>query len=181
VDEQQPIVTLRPLVPADAAVIAGWGADRTFAEVADWSQERTLAERSLFQERLILAPPSDLLRWGVTWDDSLIGYVTLRGDLRGRRELGFLIGESSRWGRGLGRAAAAAGLDLAFGDLELDEVWAEAYDAHDRSVRILRGLGMREMGRGAEGRFLGVPTFYRCFAIAADEWRASGPTGPGTR
>ena len=82
------------------------------------------------------------------------------------------IGASSRWGQGLGRAAAAACLDLAFEELGLDEVWAEAYDAHERSVRILRGLGMRETGRGAAGLFLDVPTFYRRFAITAEEWRA---------
>jgi RimJ/RimL family protein N-acetyltransferase len=51
-------------------------------------------------------------------------------------------------------------------------VWAEAYDAHQRSVRILMWLGMRESGRGADGRFLDVRTFYRCFEITADEWRA---------
>ena len=39
-------------------------------------------------------------------------------------------------------------------------------------MRILRGLGMREAGRGTAGLFLGVPTFYRRFAISAEEWRA---------
>jgi RimJ/RimL family protein N-acetyltransferase len=172
VEEHQPTVTLRALVPDDAAVIAGWGVDRTFARVADWSVDRTVADRTLFQERLIVSAPPDLQRWGVELDGSLVGFVSLRGDEPERRELGFLIGASSRWGHGLGRAAAAAGLDVAFGELGLDEVWAEAYDAHQRSVRILQGLGMRETGRGVEGRFLDVRTFYRCFEITADEWRA---------
>ena len=171
-DERRPIVTLRPLAREDAAVIARWGADRAFAELADWSPDRTFAERLRFQERLIVTPPRDLLRWGVVHDGSLVGFVNLRGDEPQRRELGFLIGASSRWGQGLGRAAAAAGLALAFEELGLDEVWAEAYDAHERSVRILRGLGMREAGRGTAGLFLGVPTFYRRFAISAEEWRA---------
>ena len=171
-DERRPIVTLRPLARDDAAVIARWGADRTLAEVADWSPDRTFAERLRFQERLIVTPPPDLLRWGVVQEGSLVGFVNLRGDEPERRELGFLIGATSRWGQGLGRAAAAAGLDLAFGELGLDQVWAEAYDAHQRSVRILQGLGMRETGRGAAGQFLGVPTFYRRFAISAEESRA---------
>jgi RimJ/RimL family protein N-acetyltransferase len=168
----QPIVTLRALTPADALVIAGWGADPAFTRVADWSPDRTVADRARFQERLIVTPSPDLMRWGVEHEGSLVGFVNLAGDEPGRRELGFLIGGSSRWGRGLGRAAAAAGLALAFDGLALDEVWAEAYDAHQRSVRILQGLHLHETGRGAEGRFLGVPTFYRRFAITADEWRS---------
>jgi RimJ/RimL family protein N-acetyltransferase len=171
VEEHRPIVTLRALVPGDAVVIARWGADFAFARLADWAPDRTVAERTLFQERLIVAPPPDLLRWGVEQSGALVGFVNLHGDEPGRRELGFLIGGSDRWGHGLGRAAAAAGLDVAFGELGLDEVWAEAYDAHQRSVRILQGLGMRETGRGVEGRFLGMPTFYRHFAITADAWR----------
>jgi RimJ/RimL family protein N-acetyltransferase len=164
-------VTLRALVPADAAVIAEWGMDPRFARVADWSPDRTVAERTVFQEQLIVTPPPGLLRWAVEHEGSLVGFVNLAGPDLDRRELGFLIGGSSRWGRGLGRAAAGAALDLAFGGLGLDEVWAEAYDAHQRSVRILQGLGLRETGRGAEGRFLGMSTFYRRFEITAGEWR----------
>jgi RimJ/RimL family protein N-acetyltransferase len=167
-----PSVTLRALARADAPVIAGWGADTAFTRVADWSPDRTVAERARFQERLIVTPPPDLMRWGVEHEGSLVGFVNLAGGEPGRRELGFLIGGSGRWGHGLGRAAAAAALELAFGALALDEVWAEAYDAHQRSVRILQGLHLRETGRGAPGRFLGVPTFYRRFAITADEWRS---------
>jgi RimJ/RimL family protein N-acetyltransferase len=171
VDASRPAVTLRALVPADAAVIAEWGTEPAFARVADWSQERSVADRTVFQERLIVTPPPDLLRWGVAHEGSLVGVVNLAGREPDRRELGFLVGGSDRWGRGLGRAAAVAGLDLAFGGLGLREVWAEAYDAHQRSVRILLGLDLRETGHGAEGRFLGTPTYYRRFAITADEWR----------
>lgn len=167
-----PIVTLRALTPADALVIAGWGTDPAFTRVAGWSPDHSVADRARFQERLIVTPPPDLMRWGVEHVGSLVGFVNLAGDEPGRRELGFLIGGSSRWGRGLGRSAAAAGLELAFDGLALDGVWAEAYDAHQRSVRILQGLHLRETGRGTEGRFLGVPTFYRRFAITAAEWRS---------
>jgi RimJ/RimL family protein N-acetyltransferase len=169
-----PTVTLRDLVPADAVVISGWGADPAFARVADWSPDRTVADRTAFQERLITTPPPGLLRWGVEHEGSLVGFVNLADDEPGRRELGFLIGGSDRWSQGLGRAGAAAGLGVAFGDLGLEEVWAEAYDAHQRSVRILQGVEMRETGRGADGRFLGMPTFYRRFAITRGEWSATG-------
>lgn len=176
--QPEPRVTLRSLVPQDAVAIATWGADAEFRRVADWSPDRTVAQRAAFQERLIRTPPAGLLRWAVEHDGTIVGFVNLHGDEPERRELGFLIGGRSRWGQGLGRAAAVAALDLGFRELGLREIWAEAYDAHERSVRILRGVGMRETGRGDDGWFLGRPTFYRQFAITVEEWRA--PAGPGS-
>ncbi len=102
----------------------------------------------------------------------MVGYVDLHGDQPHRREIGFVIGERSRWGQGLGRLAAAAGLDHGFHQLALQEIWAEAMDANQRSVRILQSLGMLETGRGGEDMFLDQPTHYRQFAITAENWLA---------
>lgn len=82
-------------------------------------------------------------------------------------ELGFLIGIRARWGEGLGHRAAAAAIEYGFRDLRLDEVWAEALDANQRSIRLLQRLGMRETGRGDEGEFLGQPSFYRQFTLTS--------------
>lgn len=158
-------VTLRPLQAEDGQVLATWATDVEFCLVAGWRVGLSRAEYQRFHERLIASPPDDLLRLAATYDDELVGYVDLHGTEEHRRELGFVIGDSSRWGRGLGRSAAAAGLDHAFDVLGLDEIWAEAFDAHGRSVNILTGLGMTEVGRGTDGMFLGEPTFYRRFVM----------------
>jgi RimJ/RimL family protein N-acetyltransferase len=163
-------VTLRPLESADAPEIAGWGADAGFCRAADWRMGPTPPERRAFFERVIAAPPTGLLRLGVVHDGDLIGYVDLHGDEPDRRELGFLIGPRSRWGRGLGGLAAVAGLTHGFDVLGLGEIWAEALATNLASVRILQGLDMRETGRGDDGVFLGVATYYRRFAISAGAW-----------
>ncbi|MEN3311137.1 MAG: hypothetical protein V7645_466, partial [Actinomycetota bacterium] len=62
------------------------------------------------------------------------------------------------------------GLDHGFDKLRLQEIWAEAFDANQRSVRILQRLGLLEIRRGDEGAFLDQPTFYRQFAITAADW-----------
>lgn len=57
-----------------------------------------------------------------------------------------------------------------FLELGLTSIGAEAWDVNTRSVRILQRLGMREIGRGESGTFLGTPTFYRKFDVTRDVW-----------
>ena len=169
-----PEVLLRPLVPEDAAVIAGWGEDPEFVAHADWTP-RSPAETLEFWESRTRRSPDDLVRLGAVEGGVLVGYVDLHGLDPAWRELGYAVGPRSRWGRGLGTAVAAAGLAHGFEALALAEVRAEAYAANEPSVRILQRLGMMETGRGAEGEFLGRPTYLRVFAITREEWRATAP------
>jgi RimJ/RimL family protein N-acetyltransferase len=170
VDDPAGPVNLRPLEGPDADVMARWAEDVEFCRAAGWTAGRSLAEYRRFHQGLIVSPPAQLIRLGVAQEGSLVGYVDLHGDESHRRELGFLIGDRARWGRGLGRSAAAAGLDYGFGRLDLAEIWAEAFDANRRSIRILQRLGMVETGRGDDGVFLDQPTYYRQFAITAKDW-----------
>lgn len=161
---------LRPLDLPDAEVMARWAADPEFCHAAGWTMGLPSAHYRRFHEELIRSPPAELTRLGAVRVGDLAGYVDLHGDAPDRRELGFVIGVRSRWGRGLGRSAAAAGLDYGFGRLGLSEIWAEAFDANLRSIRILQRLGLRETGRGDDGVFLDQPTYYRRFAITAKDW-----------
>ncbi len=170
VDSRGRTVTLRPLLLQDAEVMAAWGDDPQFCLEADWTVDLSFHERHRFQRGLIEAPPPGLIRFGATLGDHLVGYVDLHGREPDRRELGVVIGERARWGSGLGGMAAAAGLDHGFGPLGLQSVWAEALDANQRSVHILRRLGMVETGLGEQGTFRGQPSQYRRFSISSEGW-----------
>jgi RimJ/RimL family protein N-acetyltransferase len=154
--------------------MARWGSDPEFCREAAWTVRHSFAEYQRFHQTLVQFPPHDLIRLGVIHEGLLVGYVDLHGDEPHRRELGFVIGERCRWGRGLGQSAAATALDYGFDQLSLQEIWAEALDANHRSIRILQRLGMVETGRGNEGMFLDQPTHYRRFAITAQERTANG-------
>ncbi|MBO3083015.1 GNAT family N-acetyltransferase [Cellulomonas fengjieae] len=167
---ETPTVSLRPLTVDDAGAIASWARDEEFCRAAEWPVGRGLEFYSSFYRRSISEPPADLLRLGVVHGGHLIGYVDLHGDEPDRRELGYLIGERRLWGKGVGTVAAAAGLEYGFADIGLREIWAEALDANEPSVRILRRLGMRETGNGNGGTYLGEHTHYRQFVITADEF-----------
>ncbi len=162
---------LRPLTLDDAPVIASWAEDVQLCREADWSVGLPHESHLAFWRDLIEAAPRELIRLGAVSGGDLVGYVDLHGSDPGRRELGFLIGVRPRWGHGLGHRAATAALEYGFRDMRLGEVWAEALDANQRSVRLLQRLGMRETGRGDEGEFLGRPSFYRRFALMSSQWR----------
>ena len=166
-------MTLRPLALQDADVIAEWASDPEFCREADWTVGLPFTERQRFHRTLIQSPPPELIRLGAIHEGLLVGYVDLHGAEPHRRELGFVIGERGRWGRGLGGRAAAACLDYGFAQLRLDEILAEALEANQRSACILQRLGLVETGRGDESMFLDQPTYYRQFAITAKDW-ASG-------
>ncbi|UFU06401.1 GNAT family N-acetyltransferase [Ruania halotolerans] len=165
-----PSVRLRPLVDADVAMLSSWALDTRFRELAEWSPDLSVAEYRAFWRDLIAAPPPGLLRLGVECADELCGYVDLHGPSESVKELGFLVGPLERWGRGLGTAAAAAGLAYGFDSLGLQRVWAEAYDTNSASLRILARLGMVEIGPGESGMFDGRPTTYRQFALSREQW-----------
>lgn len=152
----------------DADVIAVWAADEDFCRAVDWTLGLSFEEHRHFQARLICSPPSDLVRLGALHEDQLVGYVALQGDEPHRRELGFLIGPRTVWGRGLGKATARAGLKHGFDEMHLDEIWAEALDANHASIRILQRLGLRETGPGEPGSYLNQPTHHRQFVITAE-------------
>ncbi len=104
----------------------------------------------------------------------LVGYVDLHGSDLGEKELGFVIGPSHRWGQGLGRCAAEAGLAYGFEALGVERIWAEALAANTASVRILRAIGMEETGRGGPGEFLGRESYYVQFSICRSAWTDDG-------
>ncbi|TDW95610.1 RimJ/RimL family protein N-acetyltransferase [Kribbella pratensis] len=158
-------VFLRPLELADVATYALWGRDRRFCEHAGWTMDLPAAEHETHWRTLIEHPKSDLLRRAAVLGDDVIGYVDLAGADPDRRELGYVVGPSDRWGRGLGGIVARLGLDWGFRELGLEEIWAEAVNANRASVRILASLGMTEVGRGADEEFLGVASHYRRFSI----------------
>lgn len=174
-EQAAPEVGLRPLDPADTEAIARWADDPEFCRMADWRADLTFGQRLRALETLIERPPRELIRLAAVHDDILIGYVDLHGTEADRRELGFVVGPCRRWGRGLGRAAAAAGLAYGFDRLGLRVMWADAVAANRRSVRILEGLGLAETGRREPATFLGRPSYFRRFEITVSAWAGRAP------
>lgn len=167
-------MTLRALQVEDARVLASWQTDAVFAAHAGWRVTSDPADGEQWWRASILQPDPLLLRLAVTEDGALVGFVDLYGARSDERELGFLIGPSSRWGRGLATSAASAALAHGFVHLRLRRVWAEAVAANHASVRVLKKAGLSPAGRGRAEEFLGEPSHYERFEIAHSDWLATG-------
>ncbi len=155
-------IALSPLDARSAEIIASWGDDPEFLRAAEWSAVSGEA-RSAFWQSLVHSPPEHLLRLAATADADVVGYLDIHGS-GPRRELGFAIGPS-HWRRGLGGAVAHAGVEYAFQSIGLPCLWAEAWATNAASIAILRGLGMRHLGRGGKGSYLGERTHYEQFEL----------------
>ena len=167
-------VTLSPLDSRSAEIIALWDGDPEFLRAAEWSVASDEA-RSTFWRSMTISPPEHLLRFAATTVTDVVGYLDIHGS-GDRRELGFVVGPG-RWGRGLGGAVARAGLEYAFDRLALQCVWAEAWATNAASIAILKGLGMRHLGRGETGSYLGESTRYEQFELNRAEWAQRQPAG----
>ena len=175
-EDDQRQVSLRHLELRDIDTLVAWGSDTELCRAAEWSVGVPDDDLRAHWTKLIASPSADLIRCAITIGDRVVGYADLFGADPDRRELGIVIGERSLWGQGLGRLGAALMLDHGFDALRLATVVAQAWDANSRSVRLLQGLGMRETGRGDEGHYRGMPTWYRQFEIDRVGWQRVRPT-----
>lgn len=82
-------------------------------------------------------------------------------------EIGWSL-HPSRWGRGYAYEAASAWLDVAFGELGLDEVLATIIPENDASARLAERLGMERIGE----RYVHRAT-HDVYALDRGAWTAS--------
>lgn len=147
-------LALRPLRQDDAAAL--------HRLVNDWEVAKTLA-RVPFPYPRELADEWIASTWtqiaaGEAWhlavadgeDDALLGCAGVTLDRRkGQAELGYWIGRR-HWGKGLGPEAAGRLARWALDELGVATVHASALMDNARSVSVLRRLGFREAGEGAQ-------------------------------
>lgn len=170
-------VYLRPLQHTDIATYADWGADRRLCEHAGWTVDLPRPAREAHWLRVV--EEGRVLRLAAVRGDDVIGYVDLHGADSDHRELGYVVGPSTRWGEGLGTTVARLGLEHGFTVLGLDWVDAEAAETNLASVRILQRLGMTETDDRGVDTYLGVPTPTRCFRITRASYLLQNPVPEG--
>jgi amidohydrolase len=94
-------------------------------------------------------PPDGAMAWAVEWEGELIGTIELAPRPDGRTELGVVIGDAARRGRGIGRrlcAFLAAWASRCYGAVELS---VRADNA--RARRAFAAAGFVVVGSGADG------------------------------
>lgn len=116
-----------------------------------------------------------LFQWGIALRpaDAIAGTVTLfQLDLEHRRgEIGFALGKR-HWGRGIASEAVGRLIRLAFDELDLHRIEADADPRNERSLRLLERQGFRREGLLRERYHVGGETQDTVFlGLLRREWR----------
>ncbi len=145
---------LRPLVPEDAeamhALVNDWEVTRNLATVP-FPYPRELADEWIQSTRRSLAEGSayELAITGREGDDEiLVGVAGLRITARVGR-LGYWVGRRF-WGHGVATEAVGRLARWALANLDLDRLEAGVIIDNPASAAVLRRIGFREIGTGAD-------------------------------
>ena len=153
------VARLRPLCAADGAASVRWRNDPDIRDnilgyrfpiteemEAQWV-DAVLKDQS--RTRLVLAIEDKV-------DGALVGFAYLNGiDWFARNaELGLLIGERSRQGKGLAKEALALIAGYAFDTLNLNKLYLRVAAFNARALRLYRHFGFVEEGRQRQQAFI---------------------------
>ena len=93
-------------------------------------------------------------------------------------ELGIVIGEKSRWGKGHGTDAMHALLEHAFGTLNLHRVYLRVHESNARAIRVYQRTGFIEEGRFRQDHLAdGTYEDTLIMGLLRTEWGAAGRDG----
>ena len=141
-------IQLRDLQLEDLTTALAWSRDTEFCLANEWSLELPEERIRTHWTSLIIESTNNLIRKGITFKGQLVGYADLAdiNHFEARASLGYAIGNSSLWGRGLAFEGAKLMLELAFIELKLERVTGEVNSANTRSLRVLEKLGFKLEG-----------------------------------
>ncbi|MEY4254829.1 MAG: hypothetical protein RLZZ141_56 [Pseudomonadota bacterium] len=140
------MVELQPVSEDDRDRLFGWRIDPT---VDRWMSDPFAPDRDLHDfwfDHFITSP--DCAGWIIVCSGEPVGFLSLKGLSSPSRgaEWGWYVASLSARGRGVGRAAQALGLDLAFDVYGLERVWAQVLADNDVALRAQAASGFRREG-----------------------------------
>jgi [ribosomal protein S5]-alanine N-acetyltransferase len=168
-------VALRKLEPKDidalfvikndpelAGMLGGFNNGYTRTDLQNWLEFHRTAK--------------DEVLWAIadSEKDSCLGHVGLyKIDHRiGSAEFAILLGDRSRWGKGLGTACTAFAVEYAFTSLNLRRVYLEVLATNPRAVAVYKKLGFKEEGRLREHQYKnGAHVDVLVMGLLRSEWR----------
>lgn len=146
---------IREITIDDIDIMYKWAKDE---EIAYFSDEDTSVTYDQFVKRynLYLNSERDNLKlFAVTLDGKTVGRVELGFDLDHRRgQFGIIIGEKDYWGKGIGKRALEALFSYGFEKLKLNRISCEVYDYNNRSINLMKSVGMILEARLKEVEFI---------------------------
>ncbi len=152
------LVRLRAFEHRDAEPYRLWINDPEIARLIDRAGPVTPAEHEAWYRDIVASESAAVFAVDRLTDDQFIGLVWLYGiHTRHRRaEVRIVIGDRSCWGGGYGTDALRLLVQIAFGPLRLDKLWADVLATNPRGVAAFERAGFRREGLLAGDRVQGA-------------------------
>lgn len=166
---------LRRLEEADLTQVCLW---RNDDRVSEFLANRVKThEEAVAWFRSLTGKPDQLLV-GIEVGGRLTGYAVVEDvdEVNRKCEIGLVIGQPDRWGKGVGRAVAAALLRYCFETLGLHRVLAVIARGNARSEALFSGLGFTHEGTLREAALRnGSHTDLLCYSMLEAEYAPVSP------
>jgi len=167
-------VRLRPLTEADLPDYKRWSQDPEISQFMTREMgEITDEQRRAWFERVSASGGTERV-WAIEADGHHIGNCALRIEESGKTgNVGILIGDKTRWGKGYGTAALREVLRIGFAEMHLLRIWLTVAARNVRGVRSYEKCGFRHEGvrrrsRLKRGKWLDEVIM----AILREDWEA---------
>jgi RimJ/RimL family protein N-acetyltransferase len=170
--ERRPLsVSLRPLEPRDATLLARWLNDPEVTREIE-EEPTTEEEERAFIVRVAGHPTLVALGIVIAGEDRLVGWLDLTIDPATRSaSFGIVVGERALWGRGIGGAATRLALERGFGPLDLERVELTVNVTNTWAIRAYERAGFRRGSvRPLAARREGVLVDELVMAVSRAEW-----------
>jgi ribosomal-protein-alanine N-acetyltransferase len=139
-------VTLAPIAPEHLPNYVRWFADPEITRFLARDVVPTLKQEEEWLDRMARSE-TDVV-WGVFQDGEHIGASGIHAiDWRSRRAVtGTVVGERSRWGRGVASESMALRTRYAFEELGLEKLVTQVLEGNTASRRAVEKVGYRTVG-----------------------------------
>ncbi len=152
------LVRLRTFEPSDAEPFRQWINDPEIARLIDRAGPVAPAEHEAWYRDLVTSESAAVFAVDRLTDDQFVGLVWLYEihSRHRRAEVRIVIGDRSCWGGGYGTEALRLLVQIAFGPLHLDKLWADVLATNPRAVAAFERAGFRREGHLAGDRVQGA-------------------------
>jgi [ribosomal protein S5]-alanine N-acetyltransferase len=152
------LVRLRAFEPRDVEPYRLWINDPEIARLIDRDRSVTRAEHEAWYRQLVASKSAAVFAVDRLADDQFIGLAWLYEihSRHRRAEVRIVIGERSCWGGGYGTETLRLLVQIAFGPLGLEKLWADVLATNPRGVAAFERAGFTREGRLAGDRAQGA-------------------------
>lgn len=147
IDENAKGISFRALKLEDYDVVLNWNKDERFCEANGWQKNRDKDELFQWWNHCVDKQRNDFIRFGIEYNNRLIGYADLAKIRNNSAEIGIAIGDSKLWGMGIGTQTVNSLIHHAVKELRITIFYGETHETNLRSRKMMEKLGFTEVSR----------------------------------